>query len=490
MGMFFRMDADWKTPAVLSWFVPMKISGKNPWWRELLIGKRVWGRGICRGAGFAVAMLLWLLFGSGVEAAAAWLWIGRDDAVAAGTVCRHEYFDPQGRSFALEVANNAPQRSRDEAIELPVEGGEVAWAILIPKATARNLDQGLILQGVEERGSFKISEVIPVAEPAGQDQPAKPRAGRAAVIPGRAAWVWDPGQWQKSPAALLASLLSRKIGTVYVTIPVSLESGAIESPRPLGDFTSAAAGKGIRVWAVLGDPRAVLPAERPKFARWARAYAAYNEKAAESERIAGVQYDIEPYLVPGYALDPTAWNEAFAKTIALLKSAAPGLPLEVALPWWIARDKVGDTLLLDRLAQSVDGIAVMDYRTEPDQIVRFVIPFLEWGERHHRNVRIGLEAGKIGDEIRKHYRPAETGDLWLLPVGDHQALVQLKRRHPNPKGQAFAWSRDSIFRGSTLTFHGAMDRLDALVPDLEKAFGLWPSFGGIALHGLALDESR
>jgi len=234
---------------------------------------------------------------------------------------------------------------------------------------------------------------------------------------------------------------------------------------------------------VVGDPRAIFPGERPKFVRRAEAYAAYNRRVDRQARLAGIQYDIEPYVLPGYQLDPEPWNSAYLETISALKAAA-AMPLEVVLPFWYEQQKVQGRTLLDRLAPYVDSVAVMDYRTDPTLLQQFAEPFLSWGMRTGRPVRIALEAGALPDQLRRHYRPAASGELWLSRVDGSDVLILLKRPLRNPRGPAFRYSHASQFLASRMTFHKNEANLTALTPSLEAQFGAWSSFAGLAFHGL------
>ena len=301
----------------------------------------------------------------------------------------------------------------------------------------------------------------------------------SAQAPGRALWAWRPAQWLETPARLLAMLEKSRADTVYLTVPV--REGAVQHPEELRDFIASAAKRGIKVWAVTGDPRSVLPQERAAQVALARAYVTYNQSATPAARLAGLQLDNEPYLVPGYHLDVERWLTAYVETVREVR-AAGDLPLEIAVPFWWAEQAYRDGKLLDALAPHVDSVAVMNYRTDPARIRQSAEPFLAWGTRHRRSVRIALEAGPIDDEIVRHYRPAPSGELWLLDLAGLPALVLLDSAAPPPSGQAYAYSHETRALGSAITFRGKASSLAALVEQLEQEWRAWQAFRGIALH--------
>jgi len=180
-------------------------------------------------------------------------------------------------------------------------------------------------------------------------------------------------------------------------------------------------------------------------------------------------------------LDPLQRDRRFLELAAALRQAAGSTPLEFVVPFWWS-DKPG---LLGSLARHADGLAVMDYRTDPDQIVRFAAPFLDWGVEHGKRVRIALEAGPIGAEVQRRYQrvaPGARGDLLLVELEGRQMLVLL--RAPVAHAHAFIQTGSRAIDGSATTFHRDKAALLRLLPQLEKVFGAWTSFNGIALHEL------
>jgi len=312
----------------------------------------------------------------------------------------------------------------------------------------------------------------------------KPKTERTGIT-SRASWIWQPDTWMNSPEALLDKFSRAGVGTLFVTIPINSREETVEHPNELKAFVNAATKRGMKIWAVVGDPGAVIESERAVFARYPAAYADYNANVPSSARLGGIQFDIEPYLNAGYTLNPAVWCEAYLDTLRQLKQAS-ALPIEVDVPFWWVDQQTANGSLLDRLASVVDGVTVMNYRTDPVQIKHLAQPFLEWGMRHKRRVRIALESGPIPDEIQRHYHPARSGDMALVSVGSNQVLLAFDRMQSFPESSAtvqlFQLSHATPVPGSATTFAGQHDALLKLLPDLEKLWGAWSSFAGTALH--------
>ena len=303
-------------------------------------------------------------------------------------------------------------------------------------------------------------------------------------IPGkpqpRASWIWERAEWRDKPDALLAWAKREAVRELFIVVP--LEGARVREPARLAAFVRRAGQAGIAVTAVEGDPHMVLPSQRAATVDRARAYAAYNRAARPDERLRAMQFDVEPYLLDDAVLDPDLRDREYLAMARALHAAAGGMPLEFVVPfWWWDKDT-----LLDRLAQSSDGLAVMDYRTDPDQIIRFAVPFLDWGTRHGKRVHIGLEAGRVAPELQRRYVRAdadEAGSLLVAQAGETPVLVLLRQPVKTAGGTLYRLSGERTLDGSATSFHGNPERLRALLPVLELDLPAWPSFGGIALHG-------
>jgi hypothetical protein len=410
-----------------------------------------------------------------------WIAVCAGAAPAAAGVPQSTYETADGAGRTVVVTESAPAGCSTTA--LPFAASEVVWVRLVPPAAANRLGRGFILQG-GDTAPRADSELIPVEEDAAVEttsgrgtRPATPDAVRSPQA-GRAMWAWRRELWQSNAATLFADAAAWEVRLIYIAVHSGPDGLVAEADR-LRAFLAEAADRGLEVWAVDGDPRAVVAAERAAIERRAAAIAAFN--AGSRVRIAGIQYDIEPYIIPGYALDEARWNEAYVATIEQLRKAAD-LPIELAVPFWWLNARTGAVRVMDRVAPWIDSVAVMDYRTDAAAIERLARPWLDWGEQRNRRVRIALEAGPLPNEPRRHFRPAPTGSVWAVDVGDTRALVMLRTPRPNPAGAAFGQVATSMSDASTVTFAGRVDRLRALLPALERRLAASASFAGIALH--------
>ena len=303
----------------------------------------------------------------------------------------------------------------------------------------------------------------------------------ARLTPTRAAWVWKSQEWQQQSDAVLRRAKKYGIGTLFITVPLS--TGHVQDASELAAFIRRAIAMGIDVWAVDGDPDMVKLQERPATLQRIRAYSRFNRSVPPDARLKGVQFDVEPYLLAAYDLAVETWDRRYVELVDALHDADPDiargtLKLEMVVPFWWA-DKPA---LLSAIAPLVSGLVVMDYRSEAREIYRFAVPFLDWGERHGKTVRIALEAGPIAPETRTRYEQAEVGELWQLRLGENHFLMMLGTARPNPHGKAFRQANSYEISGRETTFFGETGRLWRQLPGLETNFSAWPAFGGMALH--------
>ena len=407
------------------------------------------------------------------HAAAGWIGVCDD---AGGRKVLESLVNPQGKTSVL-VASATRLPAECLTRELPVEPNSIVWARLLTPQQGAALKDGVMIDGEE---LVPLRE-LPAKAPPYASQPPAPPAVRPS--PKRALWAWSPEFWSERPQELFAVLAATGADTAFITVTLDAAGKAVAEPGRLARFVESASERGVKVWAVAGDPRAVLPSERPKYAARARALADYNRNAPPAAKLAGLQLDIEPYLNRGYDIDAQGWVAAYVDTIAEAKRAVQ-MPLDVALPFWWGTQKFRGRPLIEHLAPHVDVVTVMNYRTDRNLILEFADPYLSWSQGARRAVRIALEAGKLPDPPVRVYRPDARGELWIIPLRTRALALLLEQPAAGLPGSAFRYSHDNPPSARRITFHGELAKLRELLPALEDTWRAWPDFAGIALHGL------
>lgn len=336
----------------------------------------------------------------------------------------------------------------------------------------------LALAAQDDAGAVQVVLIAPAA--ARQIAVADLRLERAVTRPAPiAAWAWEARRWREHPSALIAAARRRGIERLFVSLPI--RGGAVSHAAALQRFIRAAARSGIAVEAVEGDPDMAgrgLPAALAR----ARAIAAFQAAAPADARLAGLQYDIEPYIGPGWR-DRDASYRQWGQSVAALAAAA-GEKVDLVVPFWLASSRRGRAML-DTAAPALRMVTAMAYRSEADAIERIAEPLLAWGVRRDRPVRLALESGPLDDEIEYSFRPAARGTLALFP---DRRLQLYDRPVEIPGAQMLAVAGQVPIRAAGLSFMGDEARMTATAERLRPSFAAWPSFAGYAFHGL--DWSR
>jgi hypothetical protein len=433
--------------------------------------------------------------------------IGSQDAEAAFlTVCPTENETIRAEAHWQDTILNADGSARFAALldnpppllpaacaiaELPFSAQQIAGVALYPEKNDQPEQLGL--QGRWSEGKFQIAEIArPLPTPATTSSPAETAATANSDLPtakaqhgkGRSAWIWGEEKWRNAAQGLLEKLAANGVTEIFVTVPIDRATGLMGDPEGLSRFISQARSQNIAVWAADGDPRAVLPEERAHWLARAKTYAAYNASAPKEMQLAGVALDVEPYLLPGYAASPVKWHQAYAEFVAEFAKEA-GMPIDLAVPFWFNQAELTNGRLLDALAPHISVLTVMGYRTDVEIIRSITRPFLEWGSRQEKLIRIALEAGPLPDEEHRLYKKSEKGELWLIDLAGLSFAILLKEAKSNPVGATLAFSHAVPSPARRLTFHGEESKLLELLPLLENELAVWPSFKGIALHEFA-----
>ena len=301
----------------------------------------------------------------------------------------------------------------------------------------------------------------------------------------RSAWVWNPSTWQNNPQFFWKLQNLESINEFYITVPIN-PAGEVTNPQQLSAFVRQASEKNIKIWAVIGDRHDVLPESLTILQTRIAAYRRYNTRVDSTEKLAGVQLDIEPYLLPGHQLAKDLWRDRYLQTVSAAKhTAGELLHVDLVMPvWWGSHENWGPKLLS---ALSLPGISltIMNYRTDYQQLLSGMPPFLEWGERNQQEVRIALETGTLGDETQRSYgRNNQEGELWHLQIGSTPILVLFDQPQQNLAGESFSLRFERIFSADNLSFGGDQLRLNEIADRLSEELSFWPSFAGTALHGL------
>jgi hypothetical protein len=266
-------------------------------------------------------------------------------------------------------------------------------------------------------------------------------------------------------------------------VAIDVVDGSVRDQERLAGFVTAARRAGIAVAAVEGDPAMALDAGRAEALRRLGAIEAYQRRTPAEGRLAGLQYDIEPYLLPDWRVDAAGVMRGWAATVEALRASA-STPLDMVLPFWLRDQPDAGAAILPALRRSADVVTVMAYRTDAAAVLSAAEPLLAWGTEARIPVRVALEMGPLEDEATRLYGRAEAGEVWLLLRDGGAAAFLLDRPRPNPGGPSYALERETPAPARRVSFLGDRARMLVVAENAAETLRAWPAFAGLAFHGL------
>ncbi len=393
---------------------------------------------------------------------------------AAGLLLRFDARYPQGAAvsgavdargspgFALQFGHRGDDAGRPRALA----GGGGLFPI--PGGPAEQAAQ-LVVLSPPEGGTLRIGRVA-----------LAPSEGRPGAQRASGAWAWEPRLWRGGGEALLRDAAARGLGQLSITLEV--RDGRVADAEALAAFVHAARRRGIAVEAVEGDPDMVLERGLASALLRARAIAAYQSEAAPDARLAGVQYDIEPYTLAAWGQEPVGWR-GWAEAVRTLARGV-GAPVHLVLPFWIAEEEEGRAFLA-RVEAAVSGVTVMAYRTDSAAISSVAEPLLSWGSARGKPVRVALETGPVAAETEERFVPAETGRIAVAEArGGKAHATLLAATAALPASRMFAPAGRTLAAPTRISFLGDDRRMIETIRALAAPLAAWSSFDGFAFHGL------
>jgi hypothetical protein len=210
-------------------------------------------------------------------------------------------------------------------------------------------------------------------------------------------WVWrretvlDANERHE----LLDLAQRKKITELYVAIADDYETP--DGLAALGDLVRRAQESHIELFWVCGDPSWAL------VNRHARALSVVDRairintllQKESLPAIRGLQYDVEPYLLPEWKASPRSVEPQYASLLAKLRDATQraGFELWLDVPFWFEERQFQDTSLGQLALRSSDGIVIMAYRNTAVGIVDKATDLLREPLARTRSVVVALETG-------------------------------------------------------------------------------------------------
>jgi hypothetical protein len=289
-------------------------------------------------------------------------------------------------------------------------------------------------------------------------------------------WVWNYHEALANPQSIFD--ICRKVGADRLFVQIPSLKDETEIWMAYVRFFQEAKKAGIEAFALDGYPEAIH-FSAPLIEKIAKL-----QKLMSSTELAGVQLDIEPYLLEEFFAIQTGFTKYLAtidKIKSIMRSPAK---LSVALPFWFSEHRVSGRPVSFAVMDRVDEVAVMSYRTDVDEVRAITEDTLRYGDLTEKSVWLALETIPLAPERYTTLTPEPRHDL-----ADAYLDRKKKRLVLNPPGalkdiEGFRIQRRITVHPERITFAGQdrkklHDSVERLVNKIAN-----PSLAGVVIHDL------
>ncbi|CAG7656948.1 hypothetical protein ACFQI7_00185 [Paenibacillus allorhizosphaerae] len=213
----------------------------------------------------------------------------------------------------------------------------------------------------------------------------------------KATWVWDTSLIATSTGRnqIFQFAKNQQISRIYLQVNPDVAKSAYRS------MIKTAAGNGIEVYVLDGAPNWALPENRARIASLISWVKTYNASVATNERFAGIQLDVEPYLLPEWSSDQSGTAQKWLDALSYFHDEtkkAPVLSTSAAIPFWLDSVPLSSGVALGEvLIAKLDEVALMSYRDQGDAVADLVKEELAWGDKYGKKVWLSLETNPVSE---------------------------------------------------------------------------------------------
>ena len=306
----------------------------------------------------------------------------------------------------------------------------------------------------------------------------------ASPISNTGTWLWEADAWLARPGEVETWAVASQLNRIFLQLKIS--NGEVADRHGVDNLVTLLGQRGISVHAVEGDPAMVTDEGLDHALRRVAAIRRYQLASRPNARLAGLQFDIEPYLLADFARDPAAIWARWAEAIKAL-SHSWGEPVAVVVPFWMLESDAG-TAALAAARPAISSLTVMAYRTDIGQVTALSEPWLAWGTLNDVPVSVAIENGPLGVEVHRTFVRAERGSLQLRFEDGTATVSLLSEAAEAPRGGlSYAFHHETRVDPAQISFMNNTTRLAVARGELARLLVAWPSFDGLMIH--ALDEA-
>ncbi|MEC4890653.1 MAG: hypothetical protein RI101_11390 [Nitrospira sp.] len=293
-------------------------------------------------------------------------------------------------------------------------------------------------------------------------------------------WVWGYRAAAADPESALAACQRQGCSRILIQMPALSDDDALWAAYARLFVRVQQAG--IEALALDGYPEAIQD-PRPLAQKIRKVLHLIAPRA-----LAGIQLDLEPYLLPGFFGDDSG-PRRYLETIDLLKEVIGGrTKLSMVIPFWLTAKTVGGRPLAYAVMDRVDEVAVMSYRTNLDELAEIADDTLRYGDLIGAPVWLALETTVLPVERRVILTRALRPDMADAVLDyDRQWLALAPVPLAVADGHRHDWYRIHhriTVRPERLTFAGrSRAEVAAAIQTLRETLP-HRSFAGVIIHDL------
>jgi hypothetical protein len=308
-----------------------------------------------------------------------------------------------------------------------------------PRQVNRRELAGLIFEPLNNgTGQIQIKDLAFCATPSPLPELSPPVISQADSKPHeKALWVWNTEEIlinRELKQDLLRFLQGQGFTRIFLQLPEGKNSGSIPGeltldPDKLRPFLKALNGIGVAVSALDGFKNYALPEWHDGVLRTIENVIRYNQESAPLERFSGIHYDVEPYLIKGFAGPRRqAFLQGYLELLDKIvqKTKPSQTHFGVDIPFWYdtADELTGKPIPIafrgvsksasEHVIDLVDEVAIMDYRTAAygaDGVIAMAQDELTYASKRGKTVFVGLETTELPDEELIEFSGAPSSDL-------------------------------------------------------------------------------
>lgn len=366
--------------------------------------------------------------------------------------------------FKIAFADNTISLSKD-AQSFPVHSSianqHKAAYDLVRLSGSNAAGNKIIIECPQQAAYFNIAEMALVNDKAN---------------PSLATWVWYKQDWLLSPAKLLDQ--AKRYGIKKLYVQIEIKDNRIVDEQRLIQFITEAHKRSIDIYAVEGDAQMIRGRGQELAFQRTQCLAAFQKRLPAYSKLAGIQYDIEPYTEPKFADNPANMWVDWAATLIKMHDIWAG-PIDIVVPYWMQNRDEGKDALFS--VKELGTFTVMIYRTNETELHDLATQWLIWGEKTNIKISIAIENGPANGPAKMFFKPAFGSSPYNY---SRPFILLVTNAESRIKKTIYELVSIEQPESENISFLARADELKRILSRLHPYFSAFSSFNGWSIHGL------